>query len=74
MIMRQHILSIIAAVVMTTVMPAMAQSENGSFSIMTLNVDGLPGKFLVFNVNEDGLSRQAARPSASTWQPKTVTS
>ena len=54
MIMRQHILSIIAAVAMTTAMPAMAQSENGSFSIMTLNVDGLPGKFLVFNVNEDG--------------------
>lgn len=52
--MRQHILSIIAAVAMTATMPAMAQSDNGSFSIMTLNVDGLPGKFLVFNVNDEG--------------------
>ena len=52
--MRQHILSIIAAVAMTATMPAMAQSDDSSFSIMTLNVDGLPGKFLVFNVNDEG--------------------
>ena len=52
--MRQHILSIIAAVAMTATMPAMAQSDNGSFSIMTLNVDGLPGKLLFFDVNENG--------------------
>ena len=25
-----------------------------SFSVMTLNVDGLPGKFLLFDVNKDG--------------------
>ena len=54
MIMKQHILSIIAAMAMTASMPAMAQSDNGSFSIMTLNVDGLPGKILFFDVNEDG--------------------
>ena len=52
--MRQHILSIITAVAMAATMPAMAQSDNDSFSIMTLNVDGLPGKLLFFNVNEDG--------------------
>ena len=54
MIMKKHILSIIAAMAMTASMPAMAQSDNGSFSIMTLNVDGLPGKLLFFNVNDDG--------------------
>ena len=52
--MRQHILSVIAAVAMTATMPSMAQSDNSSFSIMTLNVDGLPGKLLFFNVNDDG--------------------
>ena len=52
--MKQHILSIIAATAMAATMPAAAQSDNGSFSIMTLNVDGLPGKLLFFNVNEDG--------------------
>ena len=51
--MRQHILSVIAAVAMTATVPAMAQSDS-SFSIMTLNVDGLPGKLLFFNVNENG--------------------
>ena len=39
---------------MTATMPAIAQDDNGSFSIMTLNVDGLPGKFLFFNVNAEG--------------------
>ena len=52
--MRQYILSVIAAVAMTATMPTMAQSTNGSFSIMTLNVDGLPGKIMFFNVNENG--------------------
>lgn len=52
--MRQHILSIIIATAMTATMPAMAWNDNDSFSIMTLNVDGLPGKLLFFNVNEDG--------------------
>ena len=53
-IMKQHILSVIAAAAMAVGTPAMAQNENGSFSIMTLNVDGLPGKFLFFNVNDEG--------------------
>ena len=52
--MRQHILSIITAVAMFATMPATAQNDNSSFSVMTLNVDGLPGKILFFNVNENG--------------------
>lgn len=39
---------------MAATVPAMAQSDDRSFSIMTLNVDGLPGKLLFFNLNEDG--------------------
>ena len=31
----------------------MAQ-ESSTFSIMTLNVDGLPAKFLSFDINQDG--------------------
>ena len=53
-IMRQHILSIIAIVAMTAIVPATAQDDNGSFSIMTLNVDGLPGKLLFIEINADG--------------------
>ena len=52
--MRQHILSIITAVALAAPATAMAQSDDASFSIMTLNVDGLPGKLMFFNVNDDG--------------------
>ena len=52
--MRQYILSIITAVAMAATMPAIAQGDNPSFSIITLNVDGLPGKLLFFDVNENG--------------------
>ncbi len=52
--MRQHILSIITAVALAAPATAMAQSDDASFSIMTLNVDGLPGRLMFFNVNDDG--------------------
>ena len=52
--MRQHILSIITAVALAAPVPAMAQADDASFSIMTLNVDGLPGRLLFFNVNDNG--------------------
>ena len=53
-IMRQLILSLITVVAMTATMPAMAQNNISSFSMMTLNVDGLPGKLLFFTLNADG--------------------
>ena len=33
---------------------AQQESKPATFSIMTLNVDGLPGKIFVFDVNKDG--------------------
>lgn len=40
--------------ILMVVMAFGAVKAQSSFSIMTLNVDGLPGKFLVFDVNKDG--------------------
>ena len=53
--MKQHIiLSAITAMALAATLPTRAQNDNSTFSVMTINVDGLPGKFLFFNVNEDG--------------------
>lgn len=51
--MKKIILTIVAYVVAMATSVSMAQTEDGTFSIMTLNVDGLPGKFLMFDVNKD---------------------
>lgn len=52
--MKKIISSIIAVVIASATSVATAQTQNGTFSIMTLNVDGLPGKFLMFDVNMEG--------------------
>lgn len=71
--MRQYILSIITAVAMVATIPATATlpsgdwgTENSSFSIMTLNVDGLPGKLLFFTLNADG-PKSAGSEAISTY-------
>lgn len=38
----------------TTNRVASVKEEDGTFSVMTLNVDGLPGKWLTLDVNKDG--------------------
>lgn len=43
----------ILALCLTTSSQLYAQ-DNSTFSIMTLNVDGLPAKFLSFDINQDG--------------------
>ena len=54
--MRRHTIKLltIAAVALTAATTARAQNPGGSFSVMTLNVDGLPGKLLFFDVNSEG--------------------
>ena len=37
-----------------TIMTSLAQNSDGQFTVATLNVDGLPQKLLVVNVNADG--------------------
>lgn len=58
---------------MTATIPATAtpplegrRANNSSFSIMTLNVDGLPGKFLFFTLNADG-PKSAGSETISTY-------
>ena len=58
---------------MTATIPATAtpplegrRANNSSFSIMTLNVDGLPGKFLFFTLNTDG-PKSAGSETISTY-------
>lgn len=55
--MKRYTLKIkgLMAAVMMTAATAMAQpADNNTFKVMTLNVDGLPAKILVFDLNADG--------------------
>ena len=45
---------VLAATLACGFLPALAQDDADMFTIATLNVDGLPKKVLVVNVNEDG--------------------
>ena len=45
---------VLAATLACGCLPALAQTDADMFTIATLNVDGLPQKVLVVNVNEDG--------------------
>ena len=44
----------VLALAMVTVMTVLAQEPGEQFTVATLNVDGLPQKLLVVNVNADG--------------------
>jgi len=50
--MKKFFITIIAALTLTAA--GQAQTENRTFSVMTLNVDGLPGRLFFFDVNKDG--------------------
>ena len=44
----------LAAILFCGSMSVTAQESSEQFSVATLNVDGLPKKVLVFNINADG--------------------
>ncbi len=46
------ILRLLTLLIISTCLPFSARAEN--FSLATLNVDGLPQKILMFNVNTEG--------------------
>lgn len=46
--------SLMVAVALTMATTAMAQQTDNTFKVMTLNVDGLPAKILMIDVNADG--------------------
>ena len=53
--MKRNILNhIIAAFAMSCTMLASANAQTQTFTMATLNVDGLPGQLLFFNINQDG--------------------
>lgn len=45
---------ILLVLALMTIMTSLAQNSDGQFTVATLNVDGLPQKLLVVNVNADG--------------------
>lgn len=45
---------ILLVLALITIMTSLAQDSGGQFTVATLNVDGLPQKLLVVNVNADG--------------------